>query len=167
MGSTTASTSGRLPLPAPADSPIRLHTQWQGLDPGAALPLFVAKLCSSRDACSKLLQRKVRCDDRSQHVAFRELNLSMQQQKPAGGPLAMKMLQLALKICSGEKCLQQMTPHSDPPSANLLLEQSQTSQMCVPSTLMMTIYVGSDYYWPCLHSHAGCKCCRDGASMAE
>lgn len=39
MGSTTASTSGRLPSPAPAESPVRLHAQWQGLTPGAALLL--------------------------------------------------------------------------------------------------------------------------------
>ncbi|DBA74581.1 TPA: hypothetical protein ACH3X2_009453 [Trebouxia sp. C0005] len=32
FNSTTASTSGRAPSPVPAESPVRLHTQWQGMD---------------------------------------------------------------------------------------------------------------------------------------
>ncbi|KAL0035306.1 hypothetical protein WJX77_000193 [Trebouxia sp. C0004] len=32
LNSTTASTSGRAPSPVPAESPVRLHTQWQGMD---------------------------------------------------------------------------------------------------------------------------------------
>ena len=57
----------------------------------------------------------------------------------------MKTLLSALKICSGGKCLQQMTPHNDHPSANLLLEQLQTGQMCVP-IFMLAIYLAVDIH---------------------
>jgi hypothetical protein len=35
LNSTTASTSGRAPSPVPAESPVRIHTQWQGMDQGS------------------------------------------------------------------------------------------------------------------------------------
>ena len=53
----------------------------------------------------------------------------MQLLEQAGGPLAMRMLLLAMRVFYGGKSLQQMIHRSAPLSASLPLEPSQTSQM--------------------------------------
>ena len=46
LDSTTASTSGRTPTMPPTESPVRLHTQWHGMDQGRpAETQFGCKLC--------------------------------------------------------------------------------------------------------------------------
>ena len=135
LDNSMASTSGRLPSPGPTESPVRLNTQWQGLDQGAAVSCHVLELRSPSYACCMLHNDMAKCvamtwSCTGMYRVCTELDVpDVQRQEQAGDPLAMNMPWLLQKTCCGERSLQQMTPHSDPLLANLLLEQSQTSRM--------------------------------------